>query len=292
MEQRRNQLLAKLEHRNEERKAESSQKGDGREVDDLMDEIRRDLEEKKVEDAKIERLQEFLAFSTNARQLKSIQNLLEDVRKFKLTQNSSAKPKFTGFSFKKTTAPATSKPTVPAQNLEKSEIPSVSTTAVETGTLLIDLSSENKIIDGKDGEDISLKNVENCRLLFNFNPSIVHLRNVKNSTLLFLRCEQSVLMNDCENLKIYVAAQQVRIHTSHHIHLHVATRGAVILEDSSSIFMYPYRLKNAENSEFLPVEDNLEWQTPRDFNWLATSQSPNWKLMAEDEWDDEERFSL
>lgn len=282
---RKERLLAKLEQRNEERKGmsdESSLKSDVEKVDELLAEIKKDLDAKTVDSQKIERLQEFLAFSMNNRQSKAIQNLLEDVRKHKLASNSG--PKFKGFSFSK--APTKTVQPVPETTM-KPEIPSCISTPSVSENIIEGLKNENKTISGEKNEDVNLKNIENCRLQFMFEPSIVHIRNVKNSTLLFLRCDRSLLIHDCDNVHIYVAAQQVRVHTSQNLHLHVATRGAVILEDSTGVVMYPYRLKST-TGEFLEAEDNNEWRTPRDFNWLATTQSPNWKVAEEEEWVEEQ----
>lgn len=282
---RKDRLLAKLEQRNEERKGtneEGSSKSDSEKVEELMAEIKNELDSKKVGSEKIDRLQEFLAFSNNNRQSKAIQNLLEDVRKFKLSQNSG--PKFKGFAFSKT-AHSTPKPS--EKEVKPVERVTSATIVAASENFIGNLTNETRSYSGKKGEDVNLKNIENCRLQFDFEPSIVHIRNVKNSTLLFLRCDRSLLIHDCDNVHIYVAAQQVRIHTSQNLHLHVATRGAVILEDSSKVFMYPYRLKSAIG-EFLEAEDNGEWKAPRDFNWLATTPSPNWKVVAEEEWTEEQ----
>ncbi|CAL2036992.1 unnamed protein product [Caenorhabditis brenneri] len=283
---RKDRLLAKLEQRNEERKTlseEYSLKSEASQIDELMTEIKKDLESKQVNTSKIERLQEFLAFSMNNRQSKAIQNLLEDVRKFKLSSNTG--PKFKGFSFSK--APSSSAAKVPTETATKSvEVPSCISDTSASENIIEGLTNENKTITGMKGEDASLKNIENCRLQFNFEPSIVHIRNVKNSTLIFLRCDRSLLIHDCDNVHIYVAAQQVRIHTSKNLHLHVATRGAVILEDSTKIKMYSYRLK-LSNGEYIEAEDNGEWRTPRDFNWLATTPSPNWEVAGQEEWTEE-----
>ncbi|EFP09342.1 hypothetical protein CRE_25491 [Caenorhabditis remanei] len=283
---RKDRLLAKLEQRNEERKGlneEGSSKSDGEQIEELMAEIKKDLDLKKVDAQKIDRLQEYLAFSTNNRQSKAIQNLLEDVRKHKLAQSSG--PKFKGFSFSKSQTTVASKTvtetSTPIENTTTVSLPAVSENVIEG------LTNENRSFSGEKGDDINLKNIENCRLQFNFEPSIVHIRNVRNSTLLFLRCDRSLLIHNCDNVHIYVAAQQVRIHTSQNLHLHVATRGAVILEDSTKVFMYPYRLRSV-SGEFLETEDNREWQSPRDFNWLATTPSPNWEVVSEEKWTDEQ----
>ena len=59
---RKDRLLAKLEQRNEERKGlneEGSSKSDGEQIEELMAEIKKDLDLKKVDAQKIDRLRAF-----------------------------------------------------------------------------------------------------------------------------------------------------------------------------------------------------------------------------------------
>ncbi|CAI5446585.1 unnamed protein product [Caenorhabditis angaria] len=284
LEERKEKLIARLEVRNQERKTavngESDSNSEEAEIDNLMKNIKIDLENKIVDSEKVEKLQKFLGYSLANRRQKAIQNLLEEVRKLKISQKPVAK--FGGFSFGTKSKPASSSSSsvsaaIPAATCE---IPTPSTNFV-----IQDLKNENRVISksNDDNEDLSLKNIENCRLEFDFEPSVVHIRNIKNSTLLFLRCDRSILMHDCENVHLYVAAQQIRLHTSQNIHLHVATRGTVIMEDTKNCFMYAYKLQN-KNGDVIEVEDNFQWKTPKDFDWLAESQSPNWSLKPENEW--------
>ncbi|CAB3402574.1 unnamed protein product [Caenorhabditis bovis] len=244
IEAKREKLLAKLTAQHKDLKKNEAGKvvkDENNEIEELMDEIRKELYNKNVDSTKVDRLQKYLTFSIGNHRTKAIQNLLEEVRKFKLSQKPPAK--FSGFSFSK---------------------------------------YKNEVIHGKNLEDLSLRNIENCNLEFDFVPSVVHIRNIKNSSLKFTKCDRSILLHDCENVHLHVAAQQIRCHTSKNLHLHVATRGAVILEESTGIVMHPFRMKHKDGSEIVE-EDNGEWKTPRDFDWLAQTQSPNWRLASEDE---------
>ncbi|TKR77791.1 hypothetical protein L596_018703 [Steinernema carpocapsae] len=135
-----------------------------------------------------------------------------------------------------------------------------------------------------DGTDIFVTDVAKSYLTFGFRASTVHLSGVTNSTLIFLPVRTSILIRNCSGLTLVAAAQQIRIHDSTDLKLHVAIRGAVIIERCSEVSVAPYKMVEGlvEKSE-LPVED--KWDEVQDFNWLVTTRpSPNWKKMAEDEW--------
>ncbi|KIH49463.1 hypothetical protein ANCDUO_20462 [Ancylostoma duodenale] len=48
-------------------------------------------------------------------------------------------------------------------------------------------------------------------------------------------------MHDCLRSQIFATAQQLRIHTSNELRLHVGVRAAVIIESCTNIRMAPYR---------------------------------------------------
>ncbi|CAB3402573.1 unnamed protein product [Caenorhabditis bovis] len=279
IEAKREKLLAKLTAQHKDLKKNEAGKvvkDENNEIEELMDEIRKELYNKNVDSTKVDRLQKYLTFSIGNHRTKAIQNLLEEVRKFKLSQKPPAK--FSGFSFSK------SKSTTPAAPVEysKPQEKPIENPIFSAENIVENLKYKNEVIHGKNLEDLSLRNIENCNLEFDFVPSVVHIRNIKNSSLKFTKCDRSILLHDCENVHLHVAAQQIRCHTSKNLHLHVATRGAVILEESTGIVMHPFRMKHKDGSEIVE-EDNGEWKTPRDFDWLAQTQSPNWRLASEDE---------
>ncbi|PIO61043.1 tubulin binding cofactor, partial [Teladorsagia circumcincta] len=99
---------------------------------------------------------------------------------------------------------------------------------------------ENRIITGQDGFDVKLKDIKNCQLSFVFRPSTVHIQGVHGCKLVFLPVETSILVYDCTKSQIFATAQQLRIHNSHELRLHVGVRAAVIIESCNKIRMAPY----------------------------------------------------
>lgn len=77
--------------------------------------------------------------------------------------------------------------------------------------------NEELVLDGGDGEEVVINNVTNSVVRIPFKASAVHIKCVKHSKLIFAPIKTSVLMRDCENLTVVVAAQQLRVHNSHQI---------------------------------------------------------------------------
>lgn len=131
-----------------------------------------------------------------------------------------------------------------------------------------------------DGEDIAMMHLTNSTVIVPFKASTVHLKEVTNSTVILAPVHSSVMIRDCSGLTVVAAAQQIRIHNSCNIHLYIAVRGAVIIEDCDGIEVAPYRVSG------IKLEwDNSSWKEVKDFNWLTVEKpNPHWKVMDEQSW--------
>lgn len=88
------------------------------------------------------------------------------------------------------------------------------------------------------------------------------------------------MVRGCQNMTLVIAAQQIRLFDCHCMKLFVAARGALIIEDSDSIEVAPYNVKGIQLNF-----ENENWRSVKDFNWLSEDeQSPNWKILEENEW--------
>ncbi|MCP9257551.1 hypothetical protein DINM_000897 [Dirofilaria immitis] len=160
-------------------------------------------------------------------------------------------------------------PLGPIETTAKSLIRKAITVTAEQGKELV--------AKGDDGEEIIITDVTNCVIRVPFRASTVHVKSVKHTTLIFAPIKTSLLMRSCENLTVAVAAQQVRIHDSHHIRFYIEVRGALIIEDCDGIEVAPYNVIGFEHD---PQNDN--WRNVQDFSWFSTeNHSPNWKIMEE-----------
>uniref|UniRef100_A0A915ANT5 C-CAP/cofactor C-like domain-containing protein n=1 Tax=Parascaris univalens TaxID=6257 RepID=A0A915ANT5_PARUN len=142
-------------------------------------------------------------------------------------------------------------------------------------------SKENEFVKlvGKGGEDVLLSSLRKCRISIPFSASAVHLKDVHDTVLVFAPVSSSILIRECSNVTMVAAAQQIRIHSSHELKLHVAVRAAVIIEDCDGIQVAPYRVRD------VAVDwENDNWRKVNDFNWLSTEQSPHWRVIDESLW--------
>ncbi|KAM3722674.1 Tubulin-specific chaperone [Dirofilaria immitis] len=143
-------------------------------------------------------------------------------------------------------------PLGPIETTAKSLIRKAITVTAEQGKELV--------AKGDDGEEIIITDVTNCVIRVPFRASTVHVKSVKHTTLIFAPIKTSLLMRSCENLTVAVAAQQVRIHDSHHIRFYIEVRGALIIEDCDGIEVAPYNVIGFEHD---PQNDN--WRNVQDF---------------------------
>lgn len=143
---------------------------------------------------------------------------------------------------------------------------------------LTDKHNEELVVDGHDDEELTVNDVTGCVIRVPFRASTVHIKLVSDSTLIFAPVKTSLLIRNCENSTIVVAAQQIRIHDSHEMRLYTEVRGALIIEGCNGIEVAPYNVAGIHRDP-----QNCSWRNVQDFNWLSTEeQSPNWKIMTHD----------
>ncbi|PIO73180.1 tubulin binding cofactor [Teladorsagia circumcincta] len=255
------------------------------ELNEALNRAREQAERGVVDEQTVRTLEGFLSLEGCGWSAKRIQEALELLRQASLGVDSKdAQPSTFSFSISKkkpTPASPAKQSTVPASSKTESSLSSdeIPDNAIQ----LSNLHGENRVITGQDGFDVKLKDIRNCQLSFVFRPSTVHIQGVHDCKLVFLPVETSILVYDCTKSQIFATAQQLRIHNSHELRLHVGVRAAVIIESCNNIRMAPYRvIFNNENVETPPGD---AWTRPNDFDWLAEGQSPNWTVAPESEWE-------
>lgn len=136
-------------------------------------------------------------------------------------------------------------------------------------------------------KDVSAQNLNGCTVVFQGNPSTLHLSSLQDCTVLCGPVSTSVFVENCENCTLALACQQLRLHSSKklNIYLHVTSKG--ILEDCTNISVAPYNFSYTSIDEDyktsgLNVNVN-NWDSLDDFNWLNIKErSPNWKVLEEE----------
>uniref|UniRef100_A0A7I4YIG9 C-CAP/cofactor C-like domain-containing protein n=3 Tax=Haemonchus contortus TaxID=6289 RepID=A0A7I4YIG9_HAECO len=280
-------LLQRLQQRRPVKQASSGTdkaKVREEELNDALNRAREQAESRVVDEETVKTLEGFLSLEGCGWSAKRIQEALELLRKASLgISGGNVQPSKFAFS-------VSDKKPLAASSAKHSPTPSPSRSAPiaaneipANAIQLLNLVGENRVISGKDGFDVKLKNIRNCQLSFVFCPSTVHIQGVHDCKLVFLPVETSILMYDCTGSQIFATAQQLRIHNSHELRLHVGVRAAVIIESCSKIRMAPYRVIFNDKSVEAPLGE--AWMHPNDFDWLAEGQSPNWTVASESEWE-------
>ncbi|KAF2671782.1 TBCC-domain-containing protein [Microthyrium microscopicum] len=107
---------------------------------------------------------------------------------------------------------------------------------------------------------VTIKDVEKSVVLCGNVSGPVHITGVKNSVLV-MNCRQ-FRMHECTDVKVYLYASS-----------------RPIIEDCKEIGFAPLPLATGGGE----VEKENMWDQVDDFKWLKAEQSPNWRLIKEDD---------
>lgn len=133
-------------------------------------------------------------------------------------------------------------------------------------------------------KDVTLRNLKNCVVILEGALGTLHINNVVGCVILCGPVTTSVFIDKCQDSKLALACQQLRMHSSNKcdIYLHVTSTG--IIEDSSNIRVAPYNFLYEDIDKHFAVSSldtkTNNWDKLNDFNWLAADiQSPNWSVL-------------
>ncbi|KAF9437520.1 hypothetical protein BGZ76_000394 [Entomortierella beljakovae] len=147
---------------------------------------------------------------------------------------------------------------------------------------------EEEVITAK---DVALTNLSDCtiNLVHDIPLGAIHIKNLKNCTLVIPPVSGSILLHDCEGCTLIGACHQSRMHTSNNMDIYLHVTSEPIIEDCTEMRFAPY-------SQILPP-DQLDrlfevaqlnqsknyYDKVKDFNWLRQQQSPNWRVLEDGE---------
>lgn len=104
----------------------------------------------------------------------------------------------------------------------------------------------------------------------------------------------SVLLRECHNCVIVLTARQIRVHDCANCYLFIDCTTAPVIERCNHMVFAP-RCRapsndsheivalNDENSEQVVQVSAEMWRDVKDFNWLRSTPSPNWRVLNNDE---------
>ncbi|KAI1318325.1 hypothetical protein EDD11_006838 [Mortierella claussenii] len=164
-------------------------------------------------------------------------------------------------------------------------------------------------------KDVALTNLTNCtvNLVHEATPlGAIHIRNLKQCTLVIPPVSGSILLHDCEGCVIIGACHQSRMHTSTNMDIYLHVTSEPIIEDCTNMRFAPYpydhifpsdsdgqSLSHLQQSVMSPSSSNgrlvrlfdMNKLSPqvnyfdrvKDFNWLRQQKSPNWRVLEQSE---------
>ena len=158
-------------------------------------------------------------------------------------------------------------------------------TSLTTGYNLRDVTGETVIWTEVTGQDLSLSNLERCRVEIRGSPQTLHLANISGCTILCGPVSTSVMVDGCRDSSLVVSCQQLRTHSSSTTDVYLHTTARAIIEDCSQIRVAPYNWAYPGIQEDFTrsgLDTNVNhWDQIGDFNWLSTEKpSPHWSILA------------
>ncbi|KAF9211774.1 hypothetical protein BGZ59_007611, partial [Podila verticillata] len=136
-------------------------------------------------------------------------------------------------------------------------------------------------------KDVALTNLTNCtvNLVHNIPLGAIHIKNLKQCTLVIPPVSGSILLHDCEGCTLIGACHQSRMHTSNNMDIYLHVTSEPIIEDCTDMRFAPYgQVLPSEQLDRLFEVAQLDqtknfYDHVKDFNWLRQQQSPNWRVL-------------
>lgn len=165
------------------------------------------------------------------------------------------------------------------------------------GPGLRNVTGETIVVDGaalasaSGSGDYELKHLTDCEVfLCNTTPlRAIRVHDLKNTKVYAGPVAGSVLMHGLSGCTLHLCARQVRVHDAGNgTSFYVRTASGPIIEHSTDVafapyaFVYPGSDKVMEEAGFGGTDPG-RWAEVEDFGWIKQMQSPNWKIIPEDE---------
>ena len=144
-----------------------------------------------------------------------------------------------------------------------------------------------KDIDGKEMNDLSFSNLDNCVVVIIAGLYAIRADHLSNCRFYVGPIAGSILLHHCTACTFNVATRQIRIHTTHDCTFLLRTRSTPIIEDCSNVRFGPYLVSydglEAQLKTASLENDSDLWKNVKDFKWHKTQPSPNWRLCTHSE---------
>eukprot|EP00658_Telonema_sp_P-2_P044700 TRINITY_DN3259_c0_g1_i4.p1 TRINITY_DN3259_c0_g1~~TRINITY_DN3259_c0_g1_i4.p1 ORF type:complete len:373 (-),score=102.19 TRINITY_DN3259_c0_g1_i4:244-1362(-) len=198
-------------------------------------------------------------------------------------------PKFSFKSKRKAKTKAKEQPKQAAAQAEANvSAPAASQDSEAQGSLL-NLTGERVVIQNEGGKDYTIKNCTDCTIIIQGLIGAVYMTNLKRCVILTGPIGAGCHVEQADECKFYIAAHQLRIHTTTATDFYSQTRSPPIIEHSKQLRFAPYSLeypglpKQIVEADLRLEDCEGNWNEVKDFDWLRQQHSPNWCPIPEGE---------
>jgi len=146
------------------------------------------------------------------------------------------------------------------------------------------------IRDVDESEDFVLERCADCDIVLLGCARALRAYDLRRCRIYVACVAGSAHVENLVDCVVCVAARQLRVHAARRVRFHVRTSSRPIVEDSRDVGFAQLVVPtdDAFIREMLKsrglAEDTGAWKNVDDFKWLKASQSPNWRLLEEDEY--------
>lgn len=132
-------------------------------------------------------------------------------------------------------------------------------------------------------KDVLLSDLTDSEIRVGESPSTLHLVKLSRCTVIAPPVRTSVFVDNCEDVTLVVACQQLRMHGSNALDVYMHVTTGAIIEQCRNVRVAPYSLDGLHSDAFDAVglhSDRNRWDKVDDFDWLAVDKpSPNWSQL-------------
>lgn len=146
------------------------------------------------------------------------------------------------------------------------------------------------IRDVDESEDFVLERCADCEIVLLGCARALRAYDLRRCRIYVACVAGSAHVENLVDCVVCVAARQLRVHAARRVRFHVRTSSRPIVEDSRDVGFAPLVVPtdDAFIRETLKArgfdQDTGAWKNVDDFKWLKASQSPNWRLLEENEY--------
>jgi hypothetical protein len=146
------------------------------------------------------------------------------------------------------------------------------------------------IRDVDESDDFVLERCADCEIVLLGCARALRAYDLRRCRIYVACVAGSAHVENLVDCVVCVAARQLRVHAARRVRFHVRTSSRPIVEDSRDVGFAPLVVPtdDAFVQETLKArgfdQDTGAWKNVDDFKWLKASQSPNWRLLEENEY--------